>query len=246
MTPEENVQKEELRAAEGITGELLWLAVKSRPDISFSVSLMSWFLGKNPRWVAKLGTFVLEYLAGSPEKGLVYGPCDMDRGPQGNRPITRHPELIEAYADISFAPQGERSCQGILVFYGGSPVQWEACRQPFCAMSTAEAELLSYAGSPSIRSPTNRLEKLLCGDNSSAISILTKPDGPWRTRHLRLRSHGLREKLSSQKGDWKLRHQKGTELIADFLTKPIILFRGSGNVSHPLLVWKVLKPQRIR
>lgn len=67
----------------------------------------------------------------------------------------------------------------------------------------------------------DNFEKLLCGDNSSAISILTKPDGPWRTRHLRLRSHGLREKLSSQKGDWKLRHQKGTELIADFLTKPI-------------------------
>lgn len=156
VTPEQNVQKEELRAAQGITGELLWLAVKSRPDISFSVSLMSRFLGKNPRWVAKLGTFVLEYVAGSPEKGLVYGPCDMDRGPQGNLPITRHPELIEAYADISFAPQGERSCQGILAFYGGSPVQWEACRQPFCAMSTAEAELLSYAGSPSIRSPTNR------------------------------------------------------------------------------------------
>ena len=231
VNPEENVQKEELRAAQGITGELLWLAVKSRPDISFLVSLMSRFLGKNLRWVTKLGTFVLEYLAGSSEKGLVYGPCDMDRGPQGNLPITRHPELIEAYADISFAPQGERSCQGILVFYGGSPVQWEACRQPFCAMSTAEAEILSYCEAMQVVQALEALltvvhghdsfEKLLCGDNSSAISILTKPDGPWRTRHLRLRSHGLREKLSSQKGDWKLRHQKGTELIADFLTKPI-------------------------
>ena len=64
-------------------------------------------------------------------------------------------------------------------------------------------------------------EKLLVGDNSSAISILTKPDGPWRTRHLRLRSYALKEKLADSKGDWKLRHQKGTELIADFLTKPI-------------------------
>lgn len=31
----------------------------------------------------------------------------------------------------------------------------------------------------------------------------------------------MKEKLADSKGDWKLRHQKGTELIADFLTKPI-------------------------
>ena len=67
----------------------------------------------------------------------------------------------------------------------------------------------------------DRFEKLLVGDNSSAISILTKPDGPWRTRHLRLRSHVLKERLADKRGDWKIRHQKGTELVADFLTKPI-------------------------
>ena len=228
---EDDIRSEELKAAQGLTGELLWLAVRSRPDISFAVSLMSRYLSKNPRWVVKVGTAVLEYLASCPTKGLVYGPCEKNRGPEGTLPIVRHVELIEAYADISFAPQGERSSQGIMIFYGGSPIQWEASKQPFCAMSTAEAELLGYCEAMQVVQALEALlvvlhgrdnfEKLLCGDNSSAISILTKPDGPWRTRHLRLRSHGLREKLASQRGDWKLRHQKGTELIADFLTKPI-------------------------
>ena len=229
--PEEGLTVDEVKRAQTLTGELLWLSVRSRPDVSFAVSLMSRHLSKNPRWVVRVGRYVLEYLARTPNQGLVYEPCQKDRGPCGTLPIVRHEGLIEAYADISFAPQGSRSCQGIVVFYGGSVVQWEATRQPFCALSTAEAELLGYCETMQLVQALESLltvlhghdkfEKLLVGDNSSAISILTKPDGPWRTRHLRLRSHALKEKLANSKGDWKLRHQKGTELIADFLTKPI-------------------------
>lgn len=229
--PEENLTATEVKAAQALTGELLWLSIRSRPDIAFAVATMSRNLSKFPRWVVRVGKSVLEYLAGTPKKALVYGPCRRDRGPLSNLPITRHEELIEAYADISFAPQGGRSSQGIALAYAGMPVQWEASRQPFCAMSTAESELLGYCEAMQVVQALESLltilhgkdnfEKLMCGDNSSAIAILTKPDGPWRTRHLRLRSHCLKEKLTDPKGDWLLRHQKGTELIADFLTKPI-------------------------
>ena len=231
VDPEEDITASEIKAAQAITGEVLWLAVRSRPDISLGVSLMGRHVSKNPRWVVKIGRWILEFLAGTPNRGLVYEPCKRDRGPCDNLPIVRHPELIEAYADISFAPQGGRSCQGVMVMYAGGVVQWEATRQPFCAMSTAESELLGYCETMQVVQALESLlviihgkdnfEKLLCGDNSSAIAILTKPDGPWRTRHLRLRSHVLKEKLMDSKGDWKIRHQKGTELIADFLTKPI-------------------------
>ena len=231
VEPEEGVTGHEVKAAQAVTGELLWLSVRSRPDVSYSVSLMGRHVSKNPRWVVKVGQWVLEYLAGTPNRGLIYEPCRRDRGPDNNLPIVRHPELIEAYADNSFAPQGGRSCQGIVVFYGGGVVQWEATRQPFCAMSTAESELLGYCEALQVVQALesllvilhgeDRFEKLLVGDNSSAISILTKPDGPWRTRHLRLRSHVLKERLADKRGDWKIRHQKGTELVADFLTKPI-------------------------
>ena len=44
--------------------------------------------------------------------------------------------------------------------------------------------------------------------------MLNLPGGAWRTRHLRLRSTGLREKLP-------LRHLPGGLLVADHLTKPI-------------------------
>lgn len=51
------------------------------------------------------------------------------------------------------------------------------------------------------------------------------PDGGWRTRHLRLRSSCLRELLKNDPLNWKVRHQKGTDLSADMLTKPIVLQR---------------------
>ena len=47
------------------------------------------------------------------------------------------------------------------------------------------------------------------------------PDGPWRTRHLRLRSFVLRERLASR--EWHVEHVPGAELAADLLTKPVVL-----------------------
>ena len=68
-------------------------------------------------------------------------------------------------------------------------------------------------------------EKVVYGDNSSALSILMNPDGGWRTRHLRLRSSCLRELLRDDPQNWKVRHQRGIDLPADMLTKPIVLQR---------------------
>ena len=45
---------------------------------------------------------------------------------------------------------------------------------------------------------------MVYGDNSSAITIIGSADGPWRTRHLRLRAEVLREKVKG--GRWAVRH----------------------------------------
>ena len=66
-------------------------------------------------------------------------------------------------------------------------------------------------------------EKVIYGDNTSALSILMNPDGGWRTRHLRLRSSCLRELLRDDPEGWKIRHQRGHDLPADMLTKPIVI-----------------------
>ena len=98
------------------------------------------------------------------------------------------------------------------------------------ALSTAEAELLGYIESSVMGDSLQALMTevlgveeppavVTYGDSQAAIAIVRQPDGPWRTRHLRLRSHALRER--SRLGTWQIYHLEGTKLIADFLTKAI-------------------------
>ena len=227
---------DDVRRAQAVTGELLWIAVRSRPDISYAVSVMSRGVSKCPKRVQEIGDHVLGYLANTLGTCLVYHPCCRDHGKTGTLQVPRHERLLEAFADISFAPQGDKSHQGIIVCVGGSPIQWEASRQAFHTMSTAESELVGYCEAATMLKSTEALmmvvhdspkdnepfEKVVYGDNSSALSILTNPDGGWRTRHLRLRSSGLRELLKNDPQNWKIRHQRGTDLPADMLTKPIV------------------------
>ena len=53
----------------------------------------------------------------------------------------------------------------------------------------------------------------------SDLKFLEAPDGPWRTRYLRLRNYVLRELI--QWGLWKAWHLPGSELASDLLTKPV-------------------------
>ena len=64
---------ETTKRAQGLTGELLWLAIRTRPDIAFAVSQIGRQVTKRPSWSLMVGKQVLEYLAGTKEVGLRYG-----------------------------------------------------------------------------------------------------------------------------------------------------------------------------
>ena len=129
---------------------------------------------------------------------------------------------------------GKDHCRA-LSLYGGGLVQWEASRQAFVVLSTAEGELMSYLDSmvmgDSLASLIEVVErgkfgqKNFYGDNTAAIAILENPDGPWRTRHLRLRANALRERLKD--GSWIIRHLPGVKLVADFVLTKIIAVKAS-------------------
>ena len=229
--PEENITKRDIKEAQGLTGELLWVSLRSRPDIAFAVSQMGQQVTKRPKWAVQVGKHVLGFLFSTADYCLNYGSKVGGHGFDDSLKIPRHERLIEAYSDISFAPAGNRSCQGVMVLFAGAPIQWEANRQAFCTLSTAESELMAAIEAMTMTQSVEALlsviyrdqkfEKVLYCDNSSAISILQNPDGSWRTRHLRLRANCLRERLRHDEEHWKLRHLRGTLLVADLLTKAV-------------------------
>ena len=185
---------------------------------------------------------LLAYIKGNPGD-LHYARWVKQKwGARGQLKVARHEKLLEVFADIAYGSgTGHRSVQGLVVSLAGAPVAWQSSTQPFVTHSTAESELVSYCEALTAGRATealwcamwgeelnakNTLERVLYGDNAAAIGLAHgNSTSSWRTRHLRVRSHLLHEALDGQSsypgGPWKLHHLRGTELVADGMTKPL-------------------------
>ena len=214
---EEEPELRVIREAQAITGELSWVAQRTRPDVAYSVGFMSRLIHRRPQYVVKVGQQVLRYLWRTQELGLIYRPGGEEKE-------------LQVSADASFGPSHEkfRSIQGIVVQHAGNTIQWETSRQPFVTQSTCEAELMAYneayqvgeAMSALMISMGTGVEKKLFGDSKSALTLCSGETGHWRTRHLRLRAAKLREAVRCHK-EWEVAHRDGVSLVADGLTKPL-------------------------
>ena len=217
---------EEVKQAQQVVGELLWLSIRTRPDLSYIVAWMGRHVARAPKMVCQVSKHVLGYIQETLDYVLVYSRC----------PEEGEGSLMEvvALSDASHAPGGGRGCQGIMMMWGDAVIQWEARAQPFAALSSTEAELIGYVDAMTMGESLgaiinaiegNRLALHGCyrlkGDNLSGLQLLVAPDGPWRTRHLRLRSYVLRERIAS--GAWVAEHVPGTQLSVDLMTKPIVV-----------------------
>lgn len=206
-----------LKEAQTVTGEVMWIASRTRPDIAYIVGAMSRLLHRPPGYVCKLGAHLMKYLNGTQEVGLEF------HGQVGQQ----RKELVVA-VDSSYAPPHEqyRSVQGMLFSHEGNPLMWSSTRQGFVTQSTAEAELMGYTealqGGLSTMAQLEVLEipiekATILGDNQAAISLCCSDTGAWRTRH----ATRLRELLADDTSGWTLRFCPGSELIADGFTKSL-------------------------
>ena len=69
---EPNPDIQEVRRAQTLVGELLWLAVRTRVDIAYAVSWLGRHVARCPVRIQKYGAQVLGFLSGTPEHGLLY------------------------------------------------------------------------------------------------------------------------------------------------------------------------------
>ena len=236
-TEDEDFSLETLRAAQALTGELQWLQGRTRPDLCYVIGCMSRWLHRKPSYVLRIGQHVLRYLNHTKDFSLWYEPPkEDDWGQNGILQVPRSMDQLEIYIDSSFALEHEqsRSITGILIEWCGAPIQWFSSRQPFIAASTGESELLGYSEGHQQAESVGALvttlgispRYVLYGDSKSAIALATQESGPWRTRHLRIRAHRLREALRCDgpvRADmvWTARHLDGSSLVADGLTKAL-------------------------
>ena len=215
--PEEETDVLLTRRCQALCGELLWLSIRTRPELCYAVNMMAQRMARWPKEAWDRGLQILRYLRKHPGVSLAYGG-------QRSGFLTK----ATAMSDASFAPSAERSHQCTLTFLGDCLITWHSTRQPFITQSTCEAELVALCSALSdieaqlplyeeLLPAVQWTKELLC-DNKSAVAICQAPFGSWRSRHLHLRANVIKERLSQ---GWTLRHQPGAEMLADIGTKPL-------------------------
>ena len=244
----------DLKQGQRCAGELLWLTMRSRPDLQFVVGHMAQWVSKHPKRIERIAKRVLAYLAGTKEMKLILGEFDTSNSSSNAQQTTTNSSgspqhtssaqvsdmklRVIAYSDASFAPTGSRSYGASLVTICGSPISWKAARQAMTTLSTMEAELLEATNAAVLAEGLGclldeicgyRLERVLRVDNSAATAMLQGGPGSWRTRHLRVRSSYVIEAV--ERDQLRVEFVEGLKQLADLGTK-----------SHPKArMWELLR-----
>ena len=218
---EQDIKPEEVKDAQRIVGELLWLVTRSRLDLMYVTARLAQWVLRAPRTVQRLSKQVWSYLRKTLHQGLLFLP-EPGQGWAGESL-----KGLEAFSDASFAPGGQHSIGAVIVLWNGAPMMWRAGKQPFPTMSAAESELteateamlMGDAFDALLSDVFGNYPKSLLIDNQAAIQLISEESGAWRTRHLRLRANHLRWRISRM--DWRVNHCPGERMLADIRTKPL-------------------------
>lgn len=195
----------------------MYLAVVTRPDISFAVSYASQFLEQPRERHWRLVTRIFKYLKGSTSMGILYGSS-----------VKRGELKIFSDADYAGEPASRRSVSGMVSMYGGGAVTWMSRRQQCVSLSTTEAEYVAASEAAKEAVWLSRLLRsialvrtapVLYCDNVSAIRLARNDEFHRRSKHIDVRYHYIRELLKS--GKLLVEYVASKDQVADICTKPI-------------------------
>ena len=230
---ESDAEKHELtKRAQGLIGQLLWLAGRTRPDLAYGVSMAAQKIASSPREALARAEHLVKYLRYAPGVGLHYKEADGNCGKWDQLRHKQTGDTLDVYTDASFAADEQcRSFGSVHLYWGGALVSWASARQTLIAAHTAESELYSLAEGhlmgkafrPTVAALMDVCEQniachLYC-DNAAAVQLCMLEAGSWRTRHLRLRGAIIRQDLENDM--WALAHLEGVFMPADLGTKPV-------------------------
>jgi hypothetical protein len=201
-----------------LVGELLYLAVCTRPDISYAVNSLAQH-NSNP----SLAHFaaakrLLRYLSGTHNLRLHYGGDRIDEG-------------LHAYCDADWAssPVDRISISGYVWFYAGRIISHVSKKQTTHALSSTEAEYMAVTHAIQeglwVKSLLLELHVPLLFpltihmDNTGAIALSTEARNHIRSKHIDVRYHFIREHI--KKGTFLLAWLPSHRNTADILTKAL-------------------------
>lgn len=198
-------------------GSLLYLALVSRPDISFAVGQVARFVAShNSSHVAAVRQ-IIAYLRGTPTHGILYS------GASSGPPI--------GYTDADYAGciDSRKSTSGSVFVYRGGSIAWSSRCQSCVAQSTAESEYIAAGDTtkeavwihrilPELQSGEVGPITIKC-DNQAAITLVSHPDQRQKTKHIDVRYHFIRDQLEARR--IHIEYVNTLHQLADILTKAL-------------------------
>ena len=199
-----------------LVGKLIYLS-HTRPDIGFSVSVVSQFMNDPTKEHMEAVNRILRYLKMTPGKGLYF------------RKNTRKDIEVFIDADWDRSITDRRSTSGYCTYVWGNLVTWRSKKQPVVSRSSAEAEFRAMALGicegiwlerlmRELGILTSEPMKVFC-DNQSAINIAKTLMHHDRTNHVEIDHHFIKEKIEN--GTVSLLYTPTSQQIADILTKAL-------------------------
>ncbi|GJU43349.1 ribonuclease H-like domain, reverse transcriptase, RNA-dependent DNA polymerase [Tanacetum coccineum] len=189
----------------------------TRPDLSYSVGLLSRFMQEPKEQHMKAIKQVLRYVKGTKDYGITY------KHNGGNR--------IHGYSDSSYGvnTQEGKGTTGIIFYYGESPISWSTQKQATVALSSCESEFIAATAAATqalwLKRLLSRLthsdeEKItILVDNKSAIALMKNPVFHGRSKHIDTKYHFIRECV--ERDDIQVEFVSGDYQKADILTKAL-------------------------
>ncbi|XP_057851979.2 secreted RxLR effector protein 161-like [Cryptomeria japonica] len=199
-----------------LVGSLIY-ATTTRPDISFSVGVLSRFM-QQPRathWLA--AKRVLRYLQGTQNYGLKYSK------------ISKFSLLSYSDSDYAGDMDDGKSTSGYLMSLGSVVISWKSKKQPVPTLSSAEAEYIAASEATreilwlrrilaDLQEPQASSTPLFI-DNQSTIKMAKNPVFHDRTKHINTKIHFIRHYVKD--GSISLQYCATTDQPADILTKAL-------------------------
>ena len=199
-----------------LMGKLLYLTI-TRPDLVYSIQVLSQFMSQPRQPHLDATTKVLHYIKSAPSQGLFF-PVSSDF-------------KLKAFCDADWAtcPDTRKSVTSFCLFLVESLISWKSKKQQTISHSSAKAEYRAMAVACCeimwIKSLLSDLQvsfswsTLLFCDSKAALHIATNPMFHERTKHIDIDYHLVHEQI--QQGVVHTFHVKSEHQLANIFTKPL-------------------------
>ena len=211
-----------------LVGCLLYLAIVSRPDLSYYAMWLGQFNASPTRSHFLAAKHVFRYLAGTQKLSLGLGT------PSSNIPISLSGFMQNfgcSDADWASDATDRKSISAYSFYFEGSLVSWSAIKQKSITLSSTEAEyyamthvfkeaLWLHSFLLFLKFPLPKPFPILC-NNQAACSLSNSPAISARSKHIDIHHHFLRNHILN--GSFSTTWNPTEDMPADIFTKALPL-----------------------